>query len=93
MRLDRFLWWARLAKTRAAAQAIAETGHLHIAGRAVDKAAAAVRVGDVLTYAAHGRVRVVRVAALPTRRGPPAEAQACYHDLSPANVSQQVPPD
>jgi ribosome-associated heat shock protein Hsp15 len=93
MRLDRFLWWARLVKTRAAAQAIAETGHLRIAGRVVGKAAAAVRVGDVLTYAAHGRVRVVRVEALPARRGPPAEAQACYQDLSPANVSQQVRPD
>jgi hypothetical protein len=31
--------------------------------------------------------------ALPARRGPPAEAQACYQDLSPANVSQQVRPD
>ena len=93
MRLDRFLWWARLAKTRSAAQAIAADGHLRIDGRAVDRAHAAVRVGNVLTYAAHGRVRVVRIAALPARRGPALEAQTCYEEIAPANVSQQPPAD
>lgn len=81
MRLDRFLWWVRLAKTRSAAQAIAADGRLRIDGRPVDRAHVAVRVGNVLTFAAHGRVRVVRVAALPTRRGPAAEAQGCYAEL------------
>lgn len=92
MRLDRFLWWARLAKTRSAAQAIAADGRLRIDGRAVDRAHAAVRIGNVLTYAApndpRGRVRVVRVEALPARRGPAPEAQGCYTDLA-ANVSQE----
>lgn len=92
MRLDRFLWWARLAKTRAIAQAIAADGRLRIDGRPVARAHAAVRVGNVLTYAVHGRVRVLRVAALPTRRGPVPEAQGCYVDLA-ANVSQQTPTD
>lgn len=81
MRLDRFLWWVRLAKTRSAAQAIAADGRLRIDGRPVDRAHAAVRVGNVLTYAAHGRVRVVRVEALPVRRGPAPEAQGCYAEL------------
>lgn len=93
MRLDRFLWWARLCKTRVAAQAIAEGGHLRISGRAVDRAHCPVRVGDVLTYPAHGEVRVVRVEALPVRRGPAPEAQGCYADLAAANVSQQSPSD
>jgi len=82
MRLDRFLWWVRLARTRSAAQALAETGHLRIDGRAVDRAHCPVRVGNVLTFAAHGRVRVVRVEALPARRGPPAEARLCYDELT-----------
>ncbi|WP_419807771.1 RNA-binding S4 domain-containing protein [Sphingomonas sp.] len=92
MRLDRFLWWARLAKTRSAAQAIAADGRLRIDGRVIDRAHAAVRVGNILTFAAHGRVRVVRVEALPARRGPPPEAQGCYLDLAvpAANVSQQT---
>lgn len=89
MRLDRFLWWARLAKTRSAAQALAGTGHLRLDGRPIDRAHAAVRVGAILTFAQGSRVRVVRVEALPARRGPPAEARGCYADLVTGdNVSQ-----
>ena len=96
MRLDRFLWHARLARTRSAAQAIACDGHLRLDGRAVERAAAPVRVGNILTFAQGARVRVVRVEALPKRRGPPLEARACYQELDPgggANVSQQAPGD
>ena len=92
MRLDRFLWYARLAKTRPSAQALAASGHVRIDGRAVDRAAAPVRVGNVLTFADHrGRVHLLRIEALPARRGPAAEARLCYADL--ANVSQAVPGD
>lgn len=81
MRLDRFLWFVRLAKTRPVAQQIAETARLRIDGRVIDRAHAAVRVGDVLTFALHGRVRVIRIEALPERRGPAPEARQCYTDL------------
>ena len=92
MRLDKYLWFVRLVKTRTLAQAITADGHLRIDGRAVDRAHAAVRVGNVLTFPLNGRVRILRVEALPARRGPAPEAQACYADLSPlpANVSQQA---
>jgi ribosome-associated heat shock protein Hsp15 len=73
MRIDRFLWFVRLAKTRSAAQAIAEKGRLRIDGRAIDRAHCPVRIGNVLTFAANDRVRVIRVEALPTRRGPAPE--------------------
>lgn len=83
LRLDKFLWFTRLAKTRAFAQELAEAGHMRISGRVVDRAHALVRIGDVLSFPLHGRVRVIRVEALPARRGPAAEAQNCYTDLSP----------
>ena len=82
LRLDKFLWFARIVKTRALAQALAEDGRLRLNGRAVDKAHAPVRVGDVLTFARHGAVRVLRIEALPARRGPPAEARALYCELT-----------
>ena len=81
MRLDRFLWFARLSKTRSAAQALAMSGHLRIDGRAVDRAHCPVRVGNVLTFAQGLQVRVVRIVALPTRRGPPYEARALIDEL------------
>jgi ribosome-associated heat shock protein Hsp15 len=82
MRLDRFLWFARLTRTRSAAQALAANGRLRIDGRAIDRAHACVRVGNVLTFAAGPHVRVLRVAALPPRRGPAPEAQSCYIEIS-----------
>lgn len=85
MRLDRFLWWARLAKTRSAAQAIVEKGTLRIDGRRVERCSALVRVGAVLAFPWNGTVRVLRVEALPTRRGPPAEAATLYTSLEIAS--------
>lgn len=94
MRLDRFLWYARIVKTRGFAQALAASGRLRIDGRVVDRPAATVRVGNVLTFADHrGQVHVIRVVALPVRRGPPAEARSCYEDVPLANVSQQAAGD
>jgi ribosome-associated heat shock protein Hsp15 len=88
MRLDKFLWFVRLAKTRTLAQEIAEAGHMRIDGRVVDRAHAAVRIGNVLSFPLHGRVRVIRIEALPARRGTAPEAQACYTDLSPPPVDE-----
>jgi ribosome-associated heat shock protein Hsp15 len=82
LRLDKFLWFARIVKTRALAQQLAEGGRIRIAGRVVDRAHAPVRVGDVLSFAQRGAVRVLRIEALPARRGPPAEAQALYTELA-----------
>ena len=91
LRLDKFLWFARLAKTRAFAQDLAEAGHVRISRRVVARAHAVVRVGDVLTFPLYARVRVIRVDALPSRRGPAAEARLCYTDLSP-DVDAPPPP-
>ena len=81
MRLDRFLWFARFARTRSAAQVIAGDGHLRITGRPATSRHAPVRVGDVLTFVRGPHVQVIRIEALPHRRGPPSEARACYTDL------------
>jgi ribosome-associated heat shock protein Hsp15 len=81
LRLDKFLWFARIVKTRALAQALAEQGRIRIAGRVVDRAHAPVRIGDVLSFAQHGAVRVLKVEGLPARRGPPAEARMLYSEV------------
>ena len=81
LRLDKFLWFARIVKTRALAQQLAEEGRLRLNGRIMDRAHAPVRVGDVLSFALRGTVKVLKVEALPARRGPPAEARALYSEL------------
>lgn len=88
LRLDKFLWFARIVKTRALAQQLAEGGRIRIGGRVVDRAHASVRVGDVLSFAQRGAVRVLRVEALPTRRGPPAEARALYSEIGEQSAAE-----
>ena len=81
MRIDKFLWFLRFAKTRGVAQAMAAGGHIRINGRRIDRAHLAVAVGDILTIPLGKTVRVIKVLSLPARRGPASEAQSCYRVL------------
>jgi ribosome-associated heat shock protein Hsp15 len=89
LRLDKFLWFARIVKTRSLAQQMAEGGRLRISGRLVDRAHCPVRVGDVLSFAQRGQVRVLKVETLPDRRGPPAEARSLYTEVSDAALTSE----
>ena len=92
LRLDKFLWFARIVKTRSLAQELAGGGRLRVSGRIVDKAHTPVRPGDVLSFAVRGRVRVLRIEALPKRRGPPAEARGLYSSLDDPTVEVDLSP-
>ncbi len=81
MRIDRFLFFIRLVKSRTLAQHIIEEGHVRIDGKRVEKTSEEVRPGTVVALPLHGTVRILRVLHLPSRRGPAAEARACYEEL------------
>ncbi len=81
MRLDRFLFFIRLLKSRTQAQALLEEGRTRIDGRRVEKTSETVRVGATITLPLRGAIRVIRVVSLPARRGPAPEARACYEEL------------
>ncbi|HTV87613.1 MAG TPA: RNA-binding S4 domain-containing protein [Stellaceae bacterium] len=83
-RLDQWLWFARLAKSRSLAGRLCAAGAVTLNGVAVAKANQAVRVGDVVVLPQGGWQRTVRVAALGVRRGPAAEARLLYQDAAPA---------
>jgi ribosome-associated heat shock protein Hsp15 len=81
MRIDRYLHCIRLVKSRTFAQAVIDTGHVRIDGKRVEKPSEPVRVGSVIALPLRDQVRVLRVLALPDRRGPPTEARACYEEV------------
>jgi ribosome-associated heat shock protein Hsp15 len=81
LRLDRFLFFIRLLKSRTQAQALLQEGRTRIDGLRVEKVSETVRVGATITFPLRDRVRVIRVLALPLRRGPAPEARACYEEL------------
>ena len=90
-RLDKWLWRARFFKTRTLATKICSGGRVRSGGATVAKAHHLVRVGDVLTFAQGRYIRVIKVLALGTRRGPATEARALYEDLKPPEASQAMP--
>jgi len=82
-RLDKWLWFTRLARTRSLAARLVEAGKIRVNREKILKPAHTVRLGDVITAAIGGRVRVVRVALPGQRRGPADEARGLYEDLTP----------
>ncbi|HOB12670.1 MAG TPA: S4 domain-containing protein [Novosphingobium sp.] len=87
MRIDKLLWFLRLAKSRSAAQALVGEGHIRLNGRRIERAAQGVAVGDVLVVPLPRGVTVIELAALPSRRGPAGEAQSCYRVLDGAGAN------
>ncbi len=80
-RLDKWLWFARFAKTRSLAARLVSGGFVRINGRRVDTPAKEIGPGDVLTIAAEHRTALVRVIDPGQRRGPAPEAQHLYEEL------------
>jgi ribosome-associated heat shock protein Hsp15 len=83
LRLDKFLWFARLAKTRSLAARLCAAGAVAVAGQTVLKPGQRVRVGDIVTVPQGRMIRTVRIVALGSRRGPAAEAQRLYAEKAP----------
>ena len=81
VRINRYLHCIRLVKSRTLAQAVIESGHVRIDGKRVTKPSDEVRVGSIVALPLHGTVRVLRVVALPDRRGPAPEARLAYEEL------------
>lgn len=82
-RLDRWLFFARLVKSRTLGAKLVELGRVRINGRKAERAADAVGAGDVLTLNLDRRIAVLRVLSPGIRRGPAPEARLLYDDLSP----------
>ena len=83
-RIDKWLWHARVVRTRSAAAGLAASGHVRLNGTRVDAASKPVKAGDVLTIALDARVRVLKVIGFAVRRGGAEEGRALYEDLTPA---------
>lgn len=91
-RIDKWLFFARVVKSRSLAAKLVQSGRLRINRDKVVQAAHAVKPGDVLTITLDRRVLIYRVAAGGVRRGPAEEARMLYEDLTPP-PAEDPPPD
>jgi ribosome-associated heat shock protein Hsp15 len=81
-RLDRWLFFSRLIKSREKAQALIRDGHVRLNGKRCEIPAQNVRPGDVLTVSLERAIRVIRIKECGARRGPAAEAQGLYEEIA-----------
>lgn len=82
-RLDKWLWFARFAKSRTLAAKLVAGGFVRVNGQRAESAAKEIAVGDVITLALARSTLVVRVQGLGERRGPAPEARLLYFNLEP----------
>ena len=80
-RIDKWLWHARLVRTRSAAAALAGSGHVRVNGARIEASSRLVRIGDVITVALERTVRVLEVRGFVERRGPAKTCDGLYEDL------------
>ena len=92
-RLDKWLWFARFAKTRTLAAKLVTDGFVRVNGQRVETAAKAVAVGDVLTIAVARTTALVRVEALGERRGPAPQARLLYSEVARDDGALVTAPD
>lgn len=84
-RVDKWLWHARIVKTRTLAAAIVEAGKIRRNRERLTKASDIIKIGDVLTITLPSRVIVLRVTANAARRGSADDAAYLYETISPAS--------
>jgi ribosome-associated heat shock protein Hsp15 len=82
-RLDKWLYFARLAKSRTLAADLILGGKVRVNRTRAGKPSHLLRPGEVVTIALHGRVLVLKVLAPGRRRGPAAEARSLYEVVAP----------
>ncbi|MBY8916076.1 RNA-binding S4 domain-containing protein [Nitratireductor sp. L1-7-SE] len=82
-RIDKWLFFARVVKSRSLAARLAQAGRVRVNRNKIEQAAYQIKVGDVLTISLDRRILVYRVLAPGARRGPAEEARTLYEDMTP----------
>jgi ribosome-associated heat shock protein Hsp15 len=94
-RIDKWLWHARVVRTRTAAASLTASGHVRVNGQRVDAPSRVVRVGDVVTVALDRVVRVLKVIGFAERRGSADDARGLCESLEPPSgpsIERAAPP-
>lgn len=87
-RVDKWLFFARVVKSRSLAAKLAVGGKVRVNRDKIDQAAYQVKIGDVLTVTLDRKILVYKVLAPGDRRGPASEAQLLYQDMTPKPTPQ-----
>ncbi|MEM8937521.1 MAG: RNA-binding S4 domain-containing protein [Pseudomonadota bacterium] len=96
-RIDRWLWCARLFKTRSAASKFVSTHRIKATRTQqvirITKPSQCVRPDDILVFSRNKRLHILKIVACADRRGPACEAQMLYEDKSSSVTENGIPGD
>ena len=90
LRLDIYLYFIRIFKSRSLATKFVSSSRLRISGQVTQKSHKLISIGDVLTMTINDNVKIIKVLDIPNRRGPYSEALKFYEDITPIEVSQKI---
>ena len=91
-RIDKWLWHARVVRTRTSATSLVDGGHVRLNGERVRAASRPVKPADVITVALDRTVRIMKVAGFAERRGDATAARLLYEDLTPISTAAPAEP-
>jgi ribosome-associated heat shock protein Hsp15 len=90
VRVDKWLWAARMFKTRSMATKACGAGHVQVNGETA-KPALKVKIGDHVEVLTPARLRILEILALGDKRGPASVAQGLYADHTPPEPEKEDP--
>jgi len=83
IRLDIYLYYIRIFKSRSIATKFVSTNRLRISGQVTQKPHKMISIGDVLTITINDNIKILKVLDIPKRRGPYSESLNFYEDITP----------
>ena len=86
IRLDIYLYYIRIFKSRSIATKFVLTNRLRISGQVTQKPHKMISVGDVLTMTINDNIKILKVLDIPSRRGPYPESLNFYEDITPIEI-------
>ena len=91
LRLDTYLYYIRIFKSRSIATKFVLTNRLRISGQVTQKPHRMISIGDVLTMTINDNIKILKVLDIPNRRGPYSESLNFYEDITPIeNIQKEV---
>ena len=87
LRLDLYLYYIRIFKSRSLATKFISSNRLRISGKVTQKPHKLISAGDVLTMTINDNIKIIKVLDVPSRRGPYSESLSFYQDLTPIETT------
>ncbi len=89
IRLDLYLYYIRMFKSRSLATKFILSNRLRVSGQVLKKPYKLISIGDVLMMTINDNIKIFKVLDIPNRRGPYSESLDFYQDITPIENVQK----